>query len=203
MNDQDRERAWELFGLLFQAHPWHGVSIGPEAPRVVTAYIEIVPTDTVKYEIDKSSGHLKVDRPQQFSNVCPTLYGFIPQTYCGERVAAFGHGGPGLAPRDRGGCRSPGHLHPFGEDLLARRHPSPGGAGRRAAPDRPQPGGRQDRRRAEGGCGVRPLPGDRRSARRADRAAPALLPHLQAAARSGADSHRHHQRLRLPPRPTR
>ena len=90
MNDQDRERAWELFGLLFQAHPWHGVSIGPEAPRVVTAYIEIVPTDTVKYEIDKPSGHLKVDRPQQFSNVCPTLYGFIPQTFCGERVAAFG-----------------------------------------------------------------------------------------------------------------
>ena len=57
---------------------------------MVTAYIEIVPTDTVKYEIDKPSGHLKVDRPQQFSNVCPTLYGFIPQTYCGVRVAAFG-----------------------------------------------------------------------------------------------------------------
>ncbi len=90
MNDQDRERAWELFGLLFQAHPWHGVSIGPDAPAVVTAYIEIVSTDTVKYEIDKASGHLKVDRPQQFSNVCPTLYGFIPQTFCGEQVAAFG-----------------------------------------------------------------------------------------------------------------
>jgi inorganic pyrophosphatase len=58
---------------------------------VVTAYIEIVPTDTVKYEIDKASGHLKVDRPQQFSNVCPTLYGFIPRTFCGERVAAFSH----------------------------------------------------------------------------------------------------------------
>lgn len=95
MDDQDRERAWELLGLLFQAHPWHGVAIGPEAPRAVTAYIEIVPTDTVKYEIDKASGHLKVDRPQQFSNVCPTLYGLIPQTFCGDRVAAFGaaHGG--------------------------------------------------------------------------------------------------------------
>jgi inorganic pyrophosphatase len=90
MDTQDRERAWELFGLLFQAHPWHGVPIGPEAPAVVTAYIEIVPTDTVKYEIDKPSGHLKVDRPQQFSNVCPTLYGFVPQTFCGEQVAAFG-----------------------------------------------------------------------------------------------------------------
>jgi inorganic pyrophosphatase len=77
-------------GFLFQAHPWHGVAIGPEAPRVVTAYIEIVPTDTVKYEIDKASGHLKVDRPQQLSNVCPTLYGLIPRTFCGARVAAFG-----------------------------------------------------------------------------------------------------------------
>jgi inorganic pyrophosphatase len=90
MESQDRDRTWELLGLRFQAHPWHGVSIGPEAPRVVTAYVEIVPTDTVKYEIDKASGHLKVDRPQQFSNVCPTLYGFLPQTFCGDRVAAFG-----------------------------------------------------------------------------------------------------------------
>jgi inorganic pyrophosphatase len=89
-DDPDRDRALELLGLLFQAHPWHGVALGPEAPRVVTAYIEIVPTDTVKYEIDKASGHLKVDRPQQLSNVCPTLYGFLPQTFCGSRVAAFG-----------------------------------------------------------------------------------------------------------------
>ena len=92
MDDPYRDPAWELFGLLFQAHPWHGVSIGADAPAVVTAYIEIAPTDTVKYEIDKPSGHLKVDRPQQFSNVCPTLYGFIPQTFCGARVAAFGGG---------------------------------------------------------------------------------------------------------------
>lgn len=89
MDEKDRERMWELLGLLFQAHPWHGVPIGSQAPEVVTAYIEIVPTDTVKYEIDKGSGHLKVDRPQQFSNVCPTLYGFIPRTFCGERVAAL------------------------------------------------------------------------------------------------------------------
>ncbi len=76
-------------GLLFKAHPWHGVDAGPSAPAVVTAYIEIVPADTVKYEIDKASGHLKVDRPQRYSNICPTLYGFIPRTYCGERVAAL------------------------------------------------------------------------------------------------------------------
>ena len=72
---------------LFQAHPWHGVSPGANAPAMVNAYIEIVPTDAVKYELDKASGHLRVDRPQRFSSMCPTLYGFIPQTYCGEEVA--------------------------------------------------------------------------------------------------------------------
>ena len=72
---------------LFQAHPWHGVSPGLNAPELVSAYIEIVPTDPVKYELDKASGHLKVDRPQRFSSMCPALYGFIPQTFCGPEVA--------------------------------------------------------------------------------------------------------------------
>ncbi len=84
-----KDPLWQLMGLLFRAHPWHGVSIGEEAPEVVTVYIEVVPTDTVKYEMDKTTGLLKVDRPQKFSNICPTLYGLIPQTYCGERVAEF------------------------------------------------------------------------------------------------------------------
>ncbi|GKS59689.1 inorganic pyrophosphatase [Nitrospira sp.] len=78
-----------LLGLMFKAHPWHGVSIGEKAPDVVTAYIEIVPTDTVKYEVDKASGFLKIDRPQRFSNFCPVYYGLIPQTFCGEKVAAL------------------------------------------------------------------------------------------------------------------
>jgi inorganic pyrophosphatase len=78
-----------LLGLMFKAHPWHGVSIGQEAPDVVMAYIEIVPTDTVKYEVDKRSGFLKVDRPQRFSNCCPVYYGLIPQTYSGEQVAGI------------------------------------------------------------------------------------------------------------------
>jgi len=72
---------------LFRSHPWHGVSLGQEAPTLVTAYIEIVPTATVKYEMDKATGHLKIDRPQKYSSVCPTLYGLLPQTYCGENVA--------------------------------------------------------------------------------------------------------------------
>ncbi len=87
MSDKKTEPLWTLLGLLFKAHPWHGVEIGHEAPDVVTAYIEIVPTDTVKYELDKGTGHLKVDRPQRFSNICPTLYGLIPQTFCADRVA--------------------------------------------------------------------------------------------------------------------
>ena len=76
----------ELLGRMFRAHPWHGVPVGDEAPETVNVYVEIVPTDTVKYELDKVTGMLKVDRPQKYSNVCPTLYGFIPQTLCAERV---------------------------------------------------------------------------------------------------------------------
>lgn len=70
-----------------KAHPWHGISPGDNAPHVITAFIEIVPTDTVKYEIDKESGYLKIDRPQQYSNIIPALYGFVPRTYCGARIA--------------------------------------------------------------------------------------------------------------------
>jgi len=78
-----------LLSLLYRAHPWHGVTIGDRAPDVVNAYIEMCPTDPVKYELDKDTGLLKVDRPQRFSSTCPTLYGFIPQTYCAERSGAF------------------------------------------------------------------------------------------------------------------
>lgn len=82
--------------LAFRPHPWHGVDPGSRFPELVRAYIEMVPTDSVKYEIDKHSGYLKVDRPQRFSSFCPTLYGFVPQTYCGTRVAA--HSIPGGPP---------------------------------------------------------------------------------------------------------
>jgi inorganic pyrophosphatase len=73
--------------LMFKSHPWHGVAIGPEAPRRVTVFVEIVPADTVKYELDKDTGLLKVDRPQLYSNVCPSPYGFVPRTLCGPEVA--------------------------------------------------------------------------------------------------------------------
>ncbi|MEA2043090.1 MAG: inorganic pyrophosphatase, partial [Bacteroidota bacterium] len=55
--------------------------------EVLMTFVEMVPTDTVKYEVDKSSGYLKIDRPQKYSSILPALYGFIPQTYCGNQVA--------------------------------------------------------------------------------------------------------------------
>ena len=70
-----------------KSHPWHGISLGENVPDEVRAFIEIVPTDTVKYEVDKASGYLSLDRPQKFSNIVPSLYGFLPRTYCSTRMA--------------------------------------------------------------------------------------------------------------------
>ena len=70
----------------WRPHPWHGLEIGPNPPHVVHAFIEICPFDLVKYEVDKVTGYLKVDRPHRTSSQHPTLYGFIPRTYCGETV---------------------------------------------------------------------------------------------------------------------
>jgi inorganic pyrophosphatase len=78
-----------LMGLRYKSHPWHGVDIGREAPDIITTFIEMVPTDTVKYEIDKVTGYLRLDRPQKYSNVVPALYGFVPQTFSAEKVAQF------------------------------------------------------------------------------------------------------------------
>jgi inorganic pyrophosphatase len=86
--------------LTYRPHPWHGLDAGAGFPETIRAFIEIVPTDGVKYEIDKHSGYLKIDRPQRFSNFCPTLYGFVPRTYCGTRVAA--HVIAGAPPVTRG-----------------------------------------------------------------------------------------------------
>jgi inorganic pyrophosphatase len=76
----------QAFELFFQAHPWHGVSPGAKAPEQVCCYVEMVPTDAVKYEVDKATGILKLDRPQRFSSQPPCLYGFIPRTLCDTRV---------------------------------------------------------------------------------------------------------------------
>ena len=77
------------YSKAHKSHPWHGISLGDNVPEEVRAFIEIVPTDTVKYEVDKESGYLTIDRPQKFSNIVPSLYGFLPRTYCGAKMAAL------------------------------------------------------------------------------------------------------------------
>jgi inorganic pyrophosphatase len=73
----------------WRPHPWHGLEPGAEAPAVVQAFIELTPFDLMKYEVDKITGYLRIDRPQPSSSQPPTLYGFIPRTFCGERVNAL------------------------------------------------------------------------------------------------------------------
>lgn len=61
-------------------HPWHGASYGDNAPNVVKAMIEIPQGSRTKYEIDKTTGLLKLDRVIHSSFHYPVNYGFIPQT---------------------------------------------------------------------------------------------------------------------------
>jgi inorganic pyrophosphatase len=89
MNTEKAKKLVELLGKKFKAHPWHGISAGDKTPELVNAFIEIDPTTTIKYEIDKKSGYIMVDRPQKFSNNMPCLYGFIPKTFCAEEIAEF------------------------------------------------------------------------------------------------------------------
>lgn len=95
MYDKLMDPILRLMGLRYKSHPWHGIDIGEEAPEVVTCFIEMVPSDTVKYEVDKVSGYLRLDRPQKYSNVVPALYGFLPLTYSGDRVAEYCRGKTG------------------------------------------------------------------------------------------------------------
>lgn len=66
--------------MLTINHPWHGVSFGPNAPDIVNAIIEIPEGSRAKYEIDKQTGLLKLDRVIYSSFHYPVNYGFIPQT---------------------------------------------------------------------------------------------------------------------------
>ena len=84
----------------WRPHPWHGLSAGPSPPSIVSVFVEITPFDLVKYEVDKASGYLKVDRAQRTSSLPPSIYGFIPRTYAGSAVAA-------LMPGARAGDHDP------------------------------------------------------------------------------------------------
>lgn len=87
MGKNSLENLWKNIGMRYKAHPWHGLSAGENAPEEVNAFIEVVPSDSIKYEIDKESGYMIVDRPQKFSNHFPALYGFVPKTFCDTKVA--------------------------------------------------------------------------------------------------------------------
>ena len=97
----------------FRPHPWHGLPVGPEPPELLNAYIEITPFDLMKYEVDKVSGYLRVDRPQRSSAQPPTLYGFIPRTYCSEKVRR-------LAPGAKRGDGDPLDVCVLSERTIAR-----------------------------------------------------------------------------------
>ncbi|MEW6510085.1 MAG: inorganic pyrophosphatase [Bacteroidota bacterium] len=84
----------------WRPHPWHGLEIGSDPPRIVNAFIEITPFDQIKYEADKTTGYLRVDRPQRTSSLPPSLYGFIPRTFCAQRVGM-------LSPTTRKGDGDP------------------------------------------------------------------------------------------------
>jgi inorganic pyrophosphatase len=66
-------------------NPWHSVKYGEQAPEVVTAIIEIPKGSKAKYELDKESGLLKLDRVLFSAVHYPANYGFIPQTYCDDK----------------------------------------------------------------------------------------------------------------------
>jgi inorganic pyrophosphatase len=97
----------------FRPHPWHGLDVGPRPPDVLNVYVEITPFDLMKYEIDKVSGYLRVERPQRSSAQPPALYGFVPRTYCAERVRR-------LAPAARRGDGDPLDICVLSERAIAR-----------------------------------------------------------------------------------
>jgi inorganic pyrophosphatase len=99
--------------LQFRPHPWHGLEVGPEPPGYLNAFIEITPYDVMKYEVDKVSGYLHVDRPQRSSAQHPALYGFVPRTYCGERVRK-------LAPGSKRGDGDPLDICVLSERAITR-----------------------------------------------------------------------------------
>jgi inorganic pyrophosphatase len=65
-------------------NPWHDLSTGKDAPEIVSGIIEIPKASRAKYELDKDSGMLKLDRVLYSSMYYPANYGFIPQTYCDD-----------------------------------------------------------------------------------------------------------------------
>ena len=97
----------------FRPHPWHGLDTGPRPPGILHAFIEMTPFDLIKYEVDKHSGYVRVDRPQRGSSQPPALYGFVPRTYCARRVHR-------LSPRARRGDGDPLDICVLSERAITR-----------------------------------------------------------------------------------
>lgn len=88
MQIEEMKKMFEMMKPYFKAHPWHGLEVYAD-DEYLNAYIEILPSDNLKYEMEKHSGYLMIDRPQKFSNIIPALYGFVPKTYCAEESAKY------------------------------------------------------------------------------------------------------------------
>lgn len=71
--------------MIDKTNPWHKVTVGPASPDIVNAIIEIPKNTRAKYELDKESGLLRMDRVLYSSMYYPANYGFIPQTYCDDK----------------------------------------------------------------------------------------------------------------------
>lgn len=99
--------------LKSRPHPWHGLEVGPDPPHTVYAFIELTPFDLVKYELDKETGFMMVDRPQVTSSLPPALYGFIPRTFCDEGVGA-------LMGNAKGGDKDPLDICVLSERSISR-----------------------------------------------------------------------------------
>src|SRR5690606_1492072 len=75
----------KVISIMSISHPWHEVSPGDDVPSSVNAIIEIPKGSKAKYEIDKKSGLIKLDRVLFSSVMYPANYGFIPKTYCDDK----------------------------------------------------------------------------------------------------------------------
>ena len=138
---------------------WHDVDLGPDITRDFRCVIEIPKGSKVKYELDKQTGLLWLDRVLHSAVHYPANYGFLPRTYCddGDPLDVLVLGQEPVVPA----LRPPGPRH------------------RRPHHERRQGAGRQDHRGPRGRPRVCPLSGDRGAASPPLEGDPALLPRKQ------------------------
>ena len=101
-------------------HPWHSIDIGRKPPEYLNGIVEIAAGSRVKYEIDKKSGLIYVDRILFGPNFYPQNYGFIPQSYCddGDPLDVIIYSQEALVPRCIAPCRVIGVLEMIDGDKM-------------------------------------------------------------------------------------